>query len=346
MKKMLCIGLLLSASLFSQSLKVSFDWASFEYDQQTAYVEFYYGFPAAALQYTEQEGRLKGLTMGSIRLFQGSSAVKEYHWKTETVGEEVQWVIDKVGVVVPYGSYEGEFVLRDLNRPTSRDSLRFTLHVPAPTFGKARLSELQLSSGISQSAESGSPFYKNGLIVMPHPSLIYSFDQAALFFYAEAYNLPAAAKDGYRLHYRAIGGDGASTELPQKTIVKKNIVNPSVEFGMLNVGKLESGTYRLIVELQTLQGDLIASRERTFYVIQADSQQARAAETPFEESLFAAMDSADVELEYQMIFYLLSKEEQLVHKQIGDLPGKRRFVYSLWSKRYPQFPVSANPARE
>lgn len=347
-KSILLFTMLLYTAAWPQKLRTSLDWASFEYDRQNAYVEFYYAFPASELNYLEAEGFRKGLTLGVIRLFADGALQREFPWKTENIASETsQQIIDRINLVVPFGSYDAEFVLKDLNQPSNFDSVRFALNLPTPTFGRARLSELELAGSISQSNEVQAPFYKNGLIVEPNPSLIYNFEKPALFFYLEAYDLPTDLTDGYRLSYSVHReSDDRPADLPGKSLIKKNVVNPSVEFGMLNVGKLATGNYRLIVELQTTDGEPIAARGKPFYVIQkAEAPIAKEGGTPFEESIFATMDSAQIDLEFQMIFYLLSKEEQLVHKQVPTLEGKRRFVYNFWHNKYPTEPVNDNQAR-
>lgn len=349
---LLILTLSFAGLAMSQKLRPSVDWASYEYDQNNAYVQVYYSFLMSDLRFEEKDGQLKGLTFGRIRLFSDGKMVKEFAWKSETAAQSQsaddlqKSIIDQVSLVAPYGQYEGEFVLKDLNRPDNMDSLRFELSIPMPQRNQVRLSEIELAGAISQGIDVKSPFLKNGLLVEPNPSLVYSFEKPALFFYVEAYSLPAAdLAEGYRLVYFIKKADGSDVaQVSPKSLLKKKVVDPSVEFGMLNVGKLETDNYFLNIEIQKLNGERVAAQSKKFYVIQRQVQPV-VSMMPFEDSIFASMDSAQVDLEFQMIFYLLSKEEQQIHKQILDLNSKRQFVYNVWHNKYPQDSVNDNPVR-
>ncbi|RPH95766.1 MAG: GWxTD domain-containing protein [Calditrichaeota bacterium] len=355
--KYFALSLLFAIQFVSaQKLQVSLDWATFAYDQDNAYLEFYYAFPQNRLNYQPAADHLLASTLGAIRLYNQQQLVKEFVWKSEiTVAsqeelKEQKSLVDKIGLAAPYGVYEGEFVLTDLFNPANKDSLRFTLKAPLPAMNQVYMSEIELARSISPGAsEDKSPFYKNGLIVEPHPNLVYSFEQPALFYYLEVYHLPAAGLPGsYRLH--AVVRDEFGQPIadgPEKMILKKNVVHPSVEFGMLNVGKLKSQTYQLVVEILNDADQVMAQQTKKFYVIQEDftKQMATLVAVPFNDSIFAVMDSAQVELEFAAVFYMLSKEEQIVHKQVPHLDAKRQFIYSIWSRKFPQYPLNENPAR-
>ncbi|MDZ7315055.1 MAG: GWxTD domain-containing protein [candidate division KSB1 bacterium] len=344
----LVLYFLVAVQVYSQGLHTSLDWAKFEYDGQNAYVEFYYSLPSSAPVFVTRDGKQIASTLGVIRLRQNGLPVKEFAWKSEAErsGEEqpLSAIVDKIGVAIPYGNYDGEFVLKDLNQPQRFDSLRFPLSLPPPSTGVPRISEIQVAGNLFQAAgNTSSPFYKNGLIVEPNPSLIFSFEKPMLFSYVEAYEPP---KEGYRMVYRVIAKESDDAVLPEKAVVKAQAVSPSVEIGAVNVGKLNSGAYRLVVEMQTLSGQPLAVQQKTFFVLQKEALAQAGSSEPYEDSVLASMDSSQIDLEFQIIFYLLSKEEQQVHGQIANLEGKRRFVYNFWHNKYPQYAVGSNPVRE
>ncbi len=348
---------LLSGLTPAQQLRTSVDWAVFDYDDDHAFVEVYYSFLQSDLNFEAKDGKLHGLTLGRVDLLRGGDIVQSNAWKTETFvadSAELQTskkLVDRVGLKVPAGDYNFVFVLKDLIKPENVDSVSWQLAIETPEPGEMHLSEIELASSIRRAGEDkSSPFYKNSLIVEPNPSLLYSYESPALFFYLEAYNLPRGElPNGYRLKYYVVdANDNIPQDLPPKVVKKKTVLNPSVEIGMLNVGQLESGSYTFKVEIQNDDLQTIVSQQKKFYILQKKDLQKQEQMTksiPYESSVFAAMDSVDVEKEFLMVFYLLSSEEQIIHKQINGLDAKRHFLYNFWQNKNPGVNVNQNPMR-
>ena len=351
--------ILLSASLLkAQQLRTSIDWAVFDYDEENVYVEFYYSFMQSDLYFEQADGQLHGITLGQIALLQGEEVIVSDAWKSETSVadsaelQQVRDIIDRVGVMAPVGDYTCQFILKDLVHPENVDTLNWALNLPAPVLSRPHFSDIQLASSIRRAGEDekSSPFYKNSLIVEPNPALLYSYEHPALFFYTEAYNLPTdELAQGYRVKYYVVDADGVIPEsVPPKAVKKAKALQSSVEFGMLNVGNLKTGAYTFKIEIQDAELNTLADQSKKFYILQKEDlqkQQAAMQSASYESSVFVTMDSSAIEKEYLMIFYLLSNEEQMIHKEIFELDQRRHFLYNFWKNKYPEINVNENPMR-
>ncbi|MBN1481532.1 GWxTD domain-containing protein [candidate division KSB1 bacterium] len=353
---------LLFLSLFpillqAQNLRVSVDWALFDVDAENTFIEIYFSFLQSDLNFTKTDQHCTATTLGQFFVLKNEEIVKEFAWKTETVVqdtlelEQQKNIVDKVGFLIPVGEYDCKFRLTDLVNRDNADSTTWILKNLSPP-AKPHLSEIQLASTIrrAQEEEKSSPFYKNSLIVEPNPSLIYSYNKPALFFYLEAYNLDAAVlPGGYTVKYYVNDSDGDLVQdIDPKSVKKNQVVNRSVEFGMLNVGELTTGSYVFVVELLDMNNNIFATQQKKFYALQKDAfqRQAMVVQTvPFESSIFATIDSADIETEFQMIFYILTKEEHPVYKGITGLAARRQFLYGFWQSKFPSENVNDNPHR-
>ena len=342
----------------AQQLRTIVDWAIFDYDAENVYVELYYSFMQADLHYEQAEDSLRGLTLGQVAFMQGDNVVVSNAWKSEmliadsTVLQQSKDIIDRVAVMVPFGDYTCQLVIKDLVHIENVDTVTWALNISAPKLDETRMSDIEVASSIRRAEEEdkSSPFYKNSLIVEPNPALLYSYEHPALFFYTEAYNLPVESlPQGYRVKYYVVDSDGTIPDgVTPKAVKKKKALQSSVEFGMLNVGNLATGAYTFKVELQNTELLTIAEQSKKIYVLQkedAQKQQATQQGTPYESSLFVIMDSSAVEKEYLMVFYLLSKEEQVVHKEIVGMEQRRHFLYNFWNNKYPETNVNDNPMR-
>ncbi len=352
----LVIIMLMSFALAAQDLRVSVDWAVFDGDADNAYLEIYYSFGQADLNFAPSEKGFTATTLGQFVIKQNDVVVKEFAWKTETVIADTaelsqqKEVVDRMAFVIPIGEFDCQMTLTDLVDNTNVDSTQWRLTTSAPVTG-AHLSEIQLASSIRRAGDdTNSPFYKNSLIVEPNPSLIFSYDKPALFYYLEAYNLSAdALPNGYFLNAYVNDADGKMVQdIKPKLVAKKRVVNPSVEFGMLSVGELTTGSYTLVVEILDADKNVQTWQKKKFYTLQKEAFQPQGLVVQgatFENSIFSILDSADIEMEYQMVFYILGKEESILHRELSDLPGKRRFLFNFWQSKYPTMNVNDNPQR-
>jgi len=346
------------SSLAAQQLRPSVDWAVFDYDAENVYLEIYYSFLQSDLCFEKAGDQLHGLTLGQFLVNRGEETVVSHAWKSETFVadsaalKQSKSIIDRIGLAVPIGEYRCQFFIQDLVHPQNSDTVSWAIDLSRPAAGVAHFSDIQLASTIRRAgdADKSSPFYKNSLFVEPNPTAMFSYEHPALFFYVEAYDLPVdRLPEGYLLKYYVINSDGAIPDgVKAKVVKKKQALTSSVEFGMLNVGNLKTGAYTFKVEIQDTERQLIAEQSKKFYVLQKEdlqNQQAVRQNTPYESSVFVSMDSADVEKEFLMVFYLLSKEEQTIHKELHDLQAKRHFLYNFWKNKYPDINVNVNPMR-
>ena len=361
MKKYIFLLFLLATSsqAFSKQIKLSVDWAAFRYDDKQLFVEIYYGFLQPELHYIEKGEKFAALTLARLEVFQNNTPFKDFSWKNQNVIDNLNMldeskpVIDQVGFVFAPGAYNFKLIVRDLNSPENADSVTWNMTLPPPLAKNAYLSDVELASSIRKGAgEKSSPFYKNTLIVEPNPSLVFARDIPALFFYAEAYNLPnRISQGGYQLKYYVTSVNGAQiNEVMAKKVNKAKAVHPSVEFGVLNVGKLPTGSYKLHVEILDSANRVVTQKEKKFYIFQKDEELARqnffqSGDDPM-LNVFQQMDSTQIENELHMIYYLLDKNMRKLISQISILRGKRMLLYRFWKDRDPDPETPQNEFRD
>jgi len=284
--------------------------------------------------------------------------VVDFSWKNQNVIKDTtelrtsKVVIDRLGLVFAPGDYRCQLSIRDINNSANADSAICSISLPAPQTGTPYLSDIEIASSIQSNPEAKiSPFYKNTLLVTPNPSLIFSKENPALFFYAEAYNLPAdELKEGYQLTYSITDLEKKPVEAVRaKAVRKSRVVHPSVEYGMIPVGQLSSGAYLLDVKILSLAQSVIAAQSRKFYVYQADSpvESAGLAQNEAQENIiFQQMDSVQVEQEFLRINYLSDKETRKVWSQVASLAAKRHFLAQFWIARDPSPGTPENELRK
>jgi len=354
---LLCFVLLSSVQVFAKQIRLSVDWATFRYDAKQLYVEIYYSFIESELNYKEADNHFLALTWGRLKVFRNDTLYKDFYWKNQNQIHDLQEltvpksITDQVGFLFDPGDYSCRLILADLNDSENADSVGWKLSLKRPG-NNVYCSDIELASSIQPSPQkANSPFYKNTLIVQPNPSLLYDKNTPMLFFYTEVYNLPKAIdEESYVLKYYIVdSNDAIVKDIKPKTTTKKQIVHPSVEIGMLNVGRLSTGTYKLHMELLKPSGELLANKEKKFFIYQPGetlaSNQSQNAASDFMMTIFQNKDSTQVENEFEMVYYLLDRNGQKIWSSVHSLSGRRQFLYYFWRRRDPNTSTPQNEFR-
>jgi GWxTD domain-containing protein len=356
---LLLLILLASRLLAAKQMRLNVDWAVFQLDQDSLLVEIYYGIPQADLQYQYTNGQYSAFTLGRLQVYSGDLLTNRFVWKNQDMVQDTSElsvgrnIIDRVGFPFAPGQYRCQFVLQDLNDPSKADSVSWNMSLSLPASDAPYLSDIEIASSIMAGGDTArSPFYKNTLVVVPNPSLVFSGENPALFFYVEAYNLPNdQLREGYLVNYSVTDLQGKrEVHFPQKSIHKTRAVQRSVEFGMLNVGKLKSGAYLLKVNIETPLHTSIAEQSRKFFVYQksdltAGTEQVGAANTPLAR-VVQELDSTQVEQEFLMVSYLMDRDEKKVWSQVRTVLGKRKFLSQFWLSKNPAPDLDASAYRQ
>jgi len=342
----------------SNQLKVDVDWATFRYNEDNSMLEIYYSFLQNDISYEKQDGQFVGITLGELRLYEDSIFKEKYAWKNQNIVpdsaqlQNLRMIIDRVAFELSAGNYECEFVVKDVNDTTNYHMQKWPLKIEKINQENPKLSNIEIASSITRAPQDHeSPFYKNTLNVVPNPSLIFSKELPILFFYAEAYDLDRAGlNDGYILDYYITNSNGTKLDSPApRRVPKTQIVNPSVEFGMMNVGRLGSGAYQLHVNLMQPDETIISSENKKFYIYQKGEEFKIASQDTsmqFQESMYYTMDSTAIDREFRIASYLMGDELRSIWNSIENLEGRKRFIFQFWQLRDPEPSTSINEARE
>ena len=366
MKKLLTLLYVTSVLIFYNTLhseelqiRLNVDWAVFQYDSEQLMLEIYYDFLQNNITFVNEDDKFIGTTLGQLKVFQNDIFINQYAWKNQRILQTESEIMD-VGLIVDLvrfnfdpGDYKFRLIIQDIHNQTNVDSLEWSLTLQAPEHEKVYLSDLQLATSISQNPEAkDSPFYKNTLVVVPNPSLIFSSDNPALFFYLEMYNMSAAlAPNGYKLDYYIADENGATLDSPRpRSVHKQHAVNPSVEFGMLNVGRLDAGAYMLNVDIKDMNDNQTASVNKKFYIYQKGQifadQTASDSAFQYIPNIFMDMDSAQIQHEYETANYLMDRELKTIWESLDNIDGKRQFLFQFWRMRDPDPATDINEYRQ
>lgn len=322
-------------------LRFDFDYAKFNYDSTSVYLEVYYSFNKSTLAQKDEAGVKKVEAILHITL--QDTITKEFvinrDWRLSgTISPENNESQDQVGVlgfIVPGGIYKLQVIGKDSYFETAKREVNEILEVKVFGFLHPKISDVQLASGIiSEGADPNSIFFKNTLEVIPNPTRLYTDKSPVLFYYAELYNL-LSANGVYKLEKLLYNSTGTNFYKKSK-IISGNQQNSIVDVGLLNLSKYPSDTYNLVLSLiDTTTNSAVVSLKR-FYLYNPEVQNENInqfSSSSFIESEFSVMTEEECDLLFQKAIYISSSEENDRWNNLDSLNQKRNFLYNFWKSK-------------
>ena len=341
LKKYYFLFVLLTASLFGQAkLKFDFDYAKFNYDSSSVYLEIYYSFNKNSLTQVG-EGNVKKVE-ALLHISLQDSVSKKYiinrDWKlSDTVDSANSESKDQVGVlgfVVPKGVYNLEVTGKDNYLAGNEKKVKVVMAVDPYVAVGPKISDIQLASRIiTDGADANSIFYKNTLEVIPNPTRLFSDKSPVLFYYAELYNLLNSGSV-YKLEKLLYNSTG--TNFYKKSKIISNNKNSIVDVGLLNLSKYPSDTYNLVLSLiDTTTNAAVVSLKR-FYLYNPEVENTNSNQlvsSTYIGSEFNVMSEEECDDLFDKCLYIRTSEETDKYKSLDSLESKRTFLYDFWKKK-------------
>ncbi len=338
---------------YAQQINFEFDYAQFGFDSLSNYVEFYYSFNQADLQFidTDSVDYVEGILKIEISDSSSSEKIIDKNWiVSNEIADSSQLnrsLIGVIGFVINKGSYQVNVAGSDANNPATAKKITEYLNVDPFLKVSTALSDIQLASNIiPESENTSSIFYKNTYEITPLPASICGDNQPVLFYYTELYNLQSQpSQTDIRLDEMVINSRGQLVSSKNKKINKS--VNSRVEVGMVKAHKLPTDTYTLRINLIDSVANYGVSSSKRFFVYNPSvvvSDTFQQSVSPVISTSFGAMSEEELDDLFAKSKYLASITEQNQYKALTTLDGKKEFMYNFWKARdeYPDDDRNAN----
>jgi GWxTD domain-containing protein len=322
------------AQTVSNSFVLNVDYARFQYDQQSAYVEVYYGFYPRLVTLEQSGGMFRGGVQLHVRLLNATTGEVLKQERSllpiaiaDTSGQSTRSTfITQAGYQLPFGEYRLHVLATDSLQPSRRDSIDIPLSVK-PYGSEAVLSDLELCSEIKPSDDKTNAFYKNSLEVVPNPTLVFGVTSSPVVFnYHEFYNLDPNRQ--YALKSQVI--DGSQKVVKESSKPRKFGVQNAVDVGMVNVASVSSGKYYLVVSLMDEGGKILHATRKTFYIYNPHIQPAQASAAALKASELSGMTADELATEFRKAQYVATDEDIRTFAKLTTEEARREFLSRFW----------------
>lgn len=344
MKKIILFSFLLfQIVIHAQKFTVDFDYAKFNYNDSSNYVEIYYSFYQPQLKAVRIDTQLTVTGQLNIIISNKSNSNvlinKTYQFSNviedSLLENQSKSFTGNLGFVIPIGEYNCQLSGIDGNELTKLDSISFPLAITASPTDKFYVSDLEVASNIRQSDQKKSMFYKNSYEIVPNPSGIFGKEVPVLYFYSEIYNIDREIKSDYLKLDHLLINTNNKTVYKKTKLLPRNI-SSAVDVDAINISKLPSGTYTLVdAASDSIKSLTVYSSKKIFIYNPAivDSSPVVSEGKNVLTSEFASMSDEELDQAYSESKYLATNQEQDQWKALHTEKAKQNFLFEFWKTR-------------
>jgi GWxTD domain-containing protein len=335
------------AARTQNNLQVDLDLAQFQDAKHQSYLEICYALGGLSDAYVpNSRGGLTCKLVMDLHVYKDDSLWASKVWKVEnsladtTELEVNNQILDMFRYYVEdSGKFRVAIYVKDINHETVQDST--VKEIAIRKFSEnLEVSDAQVASKIARSGpESAETFVKNNYEILPNPTLVFGENAPTLYYYFEIYNLQNNVPG---TKYKSLAylrdSNGAVVEgLGSLFRTKKKVYDTGVEMGVINVASMATGPYFLVFGVADSADARVVKSEKKIYVYNpaVAVNVAAQATTPARarSQSFGDLDkmaSTELDMEYEMLSYLTTKEERNFYKNITNPDAKRQIIYKTW----------------
>lgn len=343
----ICLLLLFSIVIKAQNeLGFEFDYARFNYDSTSVYLEFYYKLNSRFITTvpTSNDSLIETIVHIEIKNSETNSFFIDKDWKIQNIihANQKDSLINSstgvLGFVVPEGNYLLKVIARDSKNPSFTKSISETITIKPYSPSKYSISDIQLAQNIKKDdADSTSIFYKNTMEIFPNPTILYTFKLPVLFYYSELYNLKLGNKDStFSLQKLLYNNDGKVMYQNTKTIMQAT--SPVVEYGVINLSKYPTDSYLLKLSLIDPVTNHAYYSEKRFYLYNpnvVNNTKSDNVNSDVIGSEYHVFNVDECDKMFSEAKYIATRDEINQYKKLNSLKAKQEFLYHFWKGRDP-----------
>ena len=345
MKRIICfvvITAFYSLELFPQAISpeipflLNMDYSRFQYDDQSCYLEIYYGFHPLHISFNFIDNEFQGGIILSTKIMDKKTDKfvidERLNLKIAESDTSELWykfpIINKYNYVLPAGDYTIEILAIDSLGTSRRDSIKLDLKIE-PYGAELTSSDIEMCNKITSSDKKDGQFYKNSLEVVPHPSLIFGSATApAMFYYVEIYHLDT--DENYTIKTEIINSNGSVAR--QKIKPRKFPSANSIEVGTIPTTSYSSGKYEFqFIILDENQRELVKTI-KVFYIFNPHIETALQASLEPDKETFEMMSAMELSQEFDYAKYVATDLEKEIFENLDSNQAKLDFLFKLWLK--------------
>lgn len=333
---------------YSQKNLIAFFYSSPFYNpEHGAYIETYMAIVGKSVSFIETEqDKLVQATLEVTMLFKQNNEIKyfrKYNLKSPKVPDTIEFkpnFIDMQRIPLESGIYSFELIVKDVNDSTGYKFIYNDILTIEFNDTNANISGIQLVESYKKTKKQNL-YSKNEYDLVPYVSNFFPNTVMNLTFYAEVYNMDkiVGLDEAYLLKY-FIEGFNTNKVLHEYSHFRKQLASPvNVIFENMNIEKLPSGNFNLVIEIRDKNNKLLKDK-KYFFQRSNPGMEYSLSDLPsidISNSFVLNITDADTLKEYIRSVRPISDELECTFAdnqlKAGNLKLMQQFFLNFWEKR-------------
>jgi len=327
------------------NLDISVTYATFKTPEQP-YIEIYLHILGASVVSTPVNDSLFQSKIEIVTIFKQSGNIVKFdkYILESPVSTRILDFYDVKRYGLDNGDYELEVTARDINNPENARVFKSAIKID---YDETRLmqSDISLLSAFHE-ATLNNPAVKNGYYLEALPFNFYHKKISSLIFYNEIYNTDKIIGDDFLVRYtiNKVHGNG-KTEAAMIGNKKRKPKPVNVILLNMDISKLQSGNYNLVVEIRNRGGELLSSKEIFFQRSNPFLDLEVAEGAPLAGEFVTLLNTQELRYSLKAIAPLVgNRDAELINILISNrdsLEAQRRYLFMFWVAYSPNEPERA-----
>ncbi len=345
------LAAMLFASISAQALDASISFATFK-NAESSYVEVYFHVEGNTVVFVPLNDSTFQANLEVVILFkQNEQVVKfdKYRLNSPEFGRPSNFV-DLKRYSLVNGNYDIEVSLEDVNMENNVRKYNSTFAID---FSQEKIgqSDIQLLVSFKEivPGQEANPLAKNGLILEPLPSNFYDKAATTLIFYNEIYNADKSIGADFAVSYSIFkdGEPGKAISIGHKKKSPESVV-PLLQ--QIDISKMESGNYNLVVEVRNRDKALLSKKSIFFQRSNPHLNMEReeiAQDVTLDEEFVGEMTHDELRYSLKAIAMQVDASDgELMNTLIKEknLEAMKLYLFSFWATENSNDPKAAYDA--
>ncbi len=324
-----------------------FSYSSFQTPENEAYLETYIAIPSSSLKLVDKDGAKKASVEIAIVISQGEEVVAfdKYILNSPELNDSVSTnLLDVKRFPLKTGDYNIEVKYKDFNNQTDEGVYKedFTINTEKE---KVCISDITLLESVKK-AEAENDLVKNGLEMSPFVFPYYTNKFTNLKFYCEIYNSNTLEDSTFLVQYYVVPNGQIEITNGLRRFKKDKIAPVNIVMGDFEIADLESGNYKLIVDVRNKQNEILAQKNILFHRNNAEKNSLVKTEeflesVNTENSFVSKMTFEELEYNIGSLEPIVDENQTVVINNLlegKDVKLMKSYLYNFWQVTNPADP--------
>lgn len=325
-------------------------YCSFYAPERGPYIELYLLINGKTVEFSMQENKeYRASIEVSIDIKQNNQSIYTdkynlHHQTTDSIIPDNLSILDLQRIPLANGEYDLFLAIKDLHSagPNFLSSQKISVSYIGENIN---MSDIELIESYTPSKET-SNFTKGGYHIVPYTSNFIPASVHTLSFYNEIYQGSSAKGNKFIANYYLENVDNAKILDPYFRFKRLDTSAVNIMFNSLNIEKLASGNYNLVMEVKNKNNQTVAIKKAFFQRSNPQSDSIAMAQLyDLSQAFVTKITNKDSLREYIQCLYPISSDYERKYAsnqlELQDVKLMQQYFFSFWQKRNSLAPEEA-----